>query len=397
MNDDVRYRAALPAAVDVPTRALPELVSLANRERLGRAAERLFAAFEALGAIARDSTELDPYLCLTPDLARLCRSPSVVPRVQLFTRYDVLGGLDGEFQFIESNAGDPSGLGYVDGMVAAHRACGSPYAFDDLAGSHIARLSPYFDGGCLVLATDRDSPIRTDLVCLAQRYIQAGIDARVADTRELCCADDVLLHEGTRVSVLHRDLVEEYLDAPFWPAVAPITELLMRGRVPVVNPFAASLLDSKALIEVMTSAEAANYFDSDTVSFLQGALPWTRRVTEAMREIAVAEKDGFVLKPSRGYGGAGVTVGRGVSAAEWEERVVAAIAHGGFVVQRYVAPYRSHDFDVVYGVWVHGGDFAGAFARVGRGDVLNVHRGGALVPVAYGSYGTDTLDRCELQ
>ena len=384
MTYSERYSAMLDAAVDVPTLPAPIAMTYAQREKIAQASELVYAALETLARIAYTTSELDDVLDVDEAQLRLMRSRSPIAHMQVFTRFDIMGDPSGDFGFIEANTSDPSGLGYIDAMTRAHASAGGRHRFDDLAASHIRCVTSLarFDRGCFALVTDRDSPIRNDLVCLANRYRAHGIDARVADARELRVDGSEARLGDTVVAALHRDLIDEYSRPPFWPAVADLVGLLGRGKLPVINPFAASLVDSKSFFEILSSERAVRYFDIATTARLRTLIPWTRRLGEDIRKQVLRDRDQLVVKPARAYGGAGVVVGTACAEAEWSAAVDNAIADGHHVVQRRVAPIKSNGFDVVYGAWVHRGSYAGAFARVGHGAVLNVHRGGGLVPIA---------------
>jgi uncharacterized circularly permuted ATP-grasp superfamily protein len=139
-------------------------------------------------------------------------------------------------------------------------------------------------------------------------------------------------------------------------------------------------------------------------------LPWTRIVEDRatlwrgrrvdLLDCAARNRVGFVLKPNLGYGGAGVTVGRDVDQAEWEDKLSAALrAPEHWLVQELI-PSQFTDLPfavdgqvelrparVDYGAFMIDRGLAGVARRnttTRSGPTLtNISRGGGLSPVYF--------------
>ncbi|HEX3273818.1 MAG TPA: hypothetical protein VHR43_03095 [Gemmatimonadales bacterium] len=164
-----------------------------------------------------------------------------------------------------------------------------------------------------------------------------GMATLHADPAELRMAGDEVTCQGVRVDLVYRDysvldLVElerEGVD------VTPMRTLFRQNRV--ISGIGAEL-DHKACWEILTDPVlAARYFDDSARACFRRHVLWTRvlrpRTTllpggESGDLLAFARRsrETLVLKPSRGYGGDGVTVGQTLDDAGWQAALEAALA-----------------------------------------------------------------------
>jgi uncharacterized circularly permuted ATP-grasp superfamily protein len=173
----------------------------------------------------------------------------------------------------------------------------------------------------------------------------------------------------------------------------------------VISSIAAEL-DHKSCWEVLTDPDiAGRYFSEEERRVFQHHVLWTRvladrRTTLPRGEIgdllpfARQEREWLVLKPSRGYGGEGVTIGQTLSQAEWEAAIDAALADPEvWVLQRLAAipvlevPALSPDgtlqpepFYHVMG-YASGPEGIAILARASQRQVVNVAQRGGMAAV----------------
>ena len=181
-------------------------------------------------------------------------------------------------------------------------------------------------------------------------------------------------------------------------------------------------LDHKSCWEVLTSEElAARYFSIAERQLFRRHVLWTRIVSERRTETPDGPMDlleyvrdyreELVLKPNRGYGGAGVALGAALSQSEWEALLEQALAvqhdpHRQWVVQAaatlpvHLFPVldeqgRTHEepFYAVMGFAPtdHG---LGIIARVSQKQVVNVAQRGGLAAVLVG-YRPEDLEELD--
>jgi hypothetical protein len=241
------------------------------------------------------------------------------------------------------------------------------------------------------------------------RHVRAhfGIDVCHADPAELALDGDEVTYEGRVIDLIYRDYaVEDLLDLEAEGVdVAPMRQAFATNRV--VSSIAAEL-DQKSCWEVLGDPVLARrHFSGEDRAFFRRHLPWTRVLRPVtttlpdgskgdLPEYVVGARESLVLKPNRGYGGTGVTVGPATDQAEWEALVAAALVPGAerWVAQRLVSlpisqfPMLGTDgrlhaqpFYVVFGFAPSAYGLA-TLGRASQAQVVNVaQRGGMCVLV----------------
>jgi hypothetical protein len=413
---------------------LDTLISLHGRDEEHA---RHAAVLDALGD-ARPRSSPRPFLCdaaLTPTLTRVCdvvhraieratelwfaggALADVVPVPEhlraivharhgyegfnVFCRFDVHVSRDGnDVRVLELNCADPSAIAWHDWMVRATEATRAWRTFAARHGARFPSLVPlhwsllrerHHDAADVTFVIADDSTVRFDFTAFAHLYRELGIRALVTDPRRF---------DARRGALVVRDTLDEIVLPTECPERRAVREAIRDASVVVVNPTSSVLADQKAMLEVLSDPEWQTLFDRQDQEVLAKVIPWTRVLRERKTTYdrtridlvpwVMDRKDALVLKPSEGYGGFGVTVGRSVSIATWRERVEAALeAAHPFVVQDYVAPpviAIARDADPMpfnVSLWSFAGRFAGAIMRASPHAVVNVHQGGVLVPVAF--------------
>ncbi len=235
-----------------------------------------------------------------------------------------------------------------------------------------------------------------------------GIDAVHADPAELRLRDGEVFYEDHRVDLVYRDysvldlaeLEREGVD------VEPMRLLFRENRV--VSSIGAEL-DQKSCWELFTDAAvAARHFTPEERSVFQRHVLWTRILAERstalpggergdLLEYARREQEILVLKPNRGYGGEGVTIGHTLSRAAWEAALDAALRDSErWVVQRLASipvaefPTLEPDgtlvpepFYTVMG-FAPGPEGLAILARASQRQVVNVAQRGGMCAVLVG-------------
>ena len=231
----------------------------------------------------------------------------------------------------------------------------------------------------------------TEFVALAEALRHLGFAAKIVDAREL--------RERRGVEVVYRDTEIRDLLALGLPR--PARQALVRafreGRV-LSGP--AGDLDHKSLLEVCTDARLAERLPAEDRRLLARHFLWTRLLRERRtmgprgKEVdlvpfAREHRAELVVKPNRMYGGKDVIVGPFVDAGAWEAALAAALAQPDtHVVQAYAPVAREvfagadgpEELSVDAGV-ILAGRALGILSRAARDPVVNVARGGGLVPV----------------
>jgi hypothetical protein len=317
-------------------------------------------------------------------------------------------------RFIEINSDAPAGFGYGDRMARVFERLP---VFREFARSRPVRYQPsapslveavvgawQAHGGSdlpLVAIVDwAEVKTRADQEILREGFAAAGYECVLADPRGMEVRGGRLYAGPRPVDVVYRRGVLSELVAKE-DEVRPFFQAYRDGLARFVNTFRCRLSEDKAFFGILTDETFAPLLSDDERAFVETAVPWTRRVEERRtrrtgREIdliphVLSSREGFVLKPSHGYGGDSVYVGDETTAAEWQRAVEAALG-GAWVVQERVA-IPEEEFPVVSGTEVAlvplkvntnpfyvAGREAGAVTRMSRSSVINVSAGGGSAP-----------------
>ena len=170
-------------------------------------------------------------------------------------------------------------------------------------------------------------------------FARAGIEARIADTRELTP------HTGGGVALAGWPVQLVYLrDTDFALASERTRALraayLASSVVVTPSPREHFLLADKRRLACFSSRErlAALGLSADDASFLAGVIPETRVLAQLDPERAWAERASWVFKPAAAFGSRAVYRGDKISRKKFAE----VAAEPGYVAQRHAPPGLVH-------------------------------------------------------
>ena len=239
-----------------------------------------------------------------------------------------------------------------------------------------------------------------ELAQLADALRAEGLPVDVVDPRELTYDGRRLVARGRAIDLVYRRLTT--VDVVRHPDVLrPLLDASKAGRVVVVGSFPADVAHSKRLFAVLTHERWRRHFTMEERALIDAHVPWTRIFRPGLtlhggrlrdlRDLALAERERFVLKPAEGAEGRDVVLGIQASPDEWEREV--ARRYGGYdVIQEHVeAPtctfvvpegdgVRAVAQRLHLGEYVFGGALAGFLARVSTELVLSASSDDRVVP-----------------
>ena len=237
----------------------------------------------------------------------------------------------------------------------------------------------------------------TEMPSLATRLRHDGFVAVHGDPRELAVRRGRFALAGEPVDLLYRNMEIADLTAIEAEVRGPLRVMREAFRENVVVSTVAGDFDQKALWEVLTSHRFERHIAKEDRARLRKHLLWTRLLRDAETEgpdgkpvslvdYALASRRRLVLKPNLLCGGEGVTLGPLLSPKEWERVVRRALRQPGqWVLQRFhrASKVRFAGLGARYvtcGV-ISGAGLVSALGRASTDPVVNVSRGGGLVPL----------------
>jgi uncharacterized circularly permuted ATP-grasp superfamily protein len=413
LSDQLRRRGLVFGDRPVATVLRPPFMTMAHYRLLQRRVRLLMRAFGKVYERALADQAFRGQFRLLDWEERLIRhdpgfhEPSPTSRVDAFVMDEA-----GTMAVTEYNAETPAGAGYNDALVASFadlpimRAFGHRYEALPLLARHgvlhvlldaYEEWSGRRDVPRVAIVDWPEVPTRSEFVLFQEYFGASGIEAVIADPRELEFRDGRLYAEAGPVDLVYKrvllaELVERCgIDTPLLQAVAA-------RAVCMVNPPRCKILHKKASLAVLSDERNQSLFAADERESIAAHIPWTRVMEERRTEhggeavdlisFVLASRDRLVLKPNDDYGGAGIVLGWETEAAGWERAVADALA-SPYIVQERVAipsePYPSLvDGRAVFAdrmmdtaPFVCHGDYAeGCLTRLSTAALLNVTAGG---------------------
>lgn len=241
---------------------------------------------------------------------------------------------------------------------------------------------------------------RSDIELTLQHLQKSGLDATFCDPSELELDGDMLtLHDEPVDLVYKRVILHELLNEP---TAYPLITAYEQGTVCMVNAPRSILAGDKRTLAELRDERIQARLTPPQRQAIDAHIPPTyilqdERVQHQgqhayLRDVALDEKDRFVLKPATGYGGDGVHLGFQTPTQEWGRLVDQHLHDASWVLQELVpipqTPYAILEDDRIttrtmnetVNPFVFNGHFAGAYTRISQNARVNVTQGGAVSP-----------------
>ncbi len=350
---------------------------------------------------------------LTPEIKDLVSIDPGYARPVVFARYD--GLLEGvSFKLLGCNADVSAGSAYADhfeNTLLAEPELQEYYReFPMKKSSRIqsildAMLETYEEFGGLetpriAIMDWRNARTVHEFEMLREFFESKGYKTTIADPRELKYRGGKLYHKEFRVDlILRRAALEELVSR--LDEVQDFVRAYRDRAVCVVNSLRSWLASTPVISTILSNPEFDHLFTEHENKMKRECIPWTRSVDQAeafyggkkmyLINFLKDEKENLVLKPSGGYAGKGILIGRDTRDPDWNEAIDRALKNNG-VIQQYVNvpimtvpeivnkkldfAYKRYNFNAL----VFGGKYAGGFTKLSQEMVINVTRSGGVIP-----------------
>lgn len=238
---------------------------------------------------------------------------------------------------------------------------------------------------------------------LSRYFMNLGINAVLADPRDLRLKKRQLYYRDIQIDIIYRDSeLQELIDIEKkGHNMKVLKHAFMNNQV--ISSIAGEL-DHKSSFEIFTNPDFSRYFTISQRMIFRKYLPWTRLISQrnttdsSLRVIDLVpyitkNKDLLIIKPNREYGGKGVSIGRILTREEWNSRINRALNKpGGYVVQDFVEirketfpvfnQNKGIEFDEFYSVsgFVVTRNAISVLGRFSKDIVVNVARKGGIIP-----------------
>ncbi len=411
LEADIRFRGQPIASF-----LRPVFISRGQRNLVQRASQVLLDCAERLIEQYMVDPEVRRTIGLPPDEEEFARLESGLRRQVVVARPDSF--LNGDrLEFLEFNSDSPAGVVWTDlheEVFLSSPILGEQPWSADLETSNCRQLlidgllDAFADFGLTespsaAIVDWSDAGAWPEFEVVQRCFQERGVPAVVADPLHFELRGDTLYAGGTAVNLVYRRaIIRELHEKREEPGVRDFLEAYRRGLVCVVNPFRAKVSGSKACLALLSDARFDRLFSDEQNEVRRAHVPWTRVLREEkvdfegrlhdVFELARSNKDLFVIKPTSGYGGRDVMIGRETEAGAWDERLDHAAQNPvEWTMQAYVQipeeefpvfepDLRFEKRKVNLNPYLFGGRYAGSFVRLSTRSVINVSVGGGMAP-----------------
>jgi hypothetical protein len=210
---------------------------------------------------------------------------------------------------------------------------------------------------------------------LRQNHHALNGDIFICDFEQLQWNRHSLMLRGKRIHVLIEMCYGEI----------PITfmELVRTGNLLLCNGPITRVMSNKLNLALLSQHQASDRFSVEERETIQKYIPWTRKIVPGettykgdkvtLEDFMISNRERLVIKPSRGYGGKGVSLGFNTPPNQWKQEMENALHEKDRVVQEYV-PSHWYLYQVgeqgcasreaVWGYFIFSSRYAGGFVRI---------------------------------
>ncbi len=398
----------------IPSFLKAHFISPKQEKLLKSTADSFFAILNKITTLYFVNPTMASHFQLTKEMEELVKIDPGLSRNVIIARLD--GFLEGEaLRFLELNCDVPAGMGYAD-MIEEMLFQSShlqeffrefPCKREERSQKVLSALLGAYEefGGYenpnIAIVDWRTVRTKAELEALKSHFERKGYKTVTADPRDLRYKSGKLYFGNFKIDLIYRrvafpEIVQRLED---------VTDLIKAYRdraVCIVNPLRSFLASSKAALSLLSNPAYDQFFSGRESELKHAHIPWTRRIVDAenfyggaksyLIDFLKDEKDSLVLKPAEGMGGRNVMIGPETTDGDWNAAIDKAIKEN-WVIQQYAAAPKitvptiiNQKVDFAYkkmssSVFICDGKFSGGASRVSDESVINLARGGGLLPM----------------
>ena len=240
-------------------------------------------------------------------------------------------------------------------------------------------------------------------------FRKAGVECSIYDIRDMTYEDGRLIGhspylglglEDAPIDVIWRRAVaNDVLDN--WDKSSAFLDAFRDGAVILIGSFLGHLIHDKQIFKVLVDKRTRAFLTPEEAAFVDAAIPKTHYLDsrEVDLDAIMANPNGWVIKPTDGYGSREVYPGPAYDADEWAS-IVQSHADGAagapFLVQEWCTPYKTPAiplrgdeadytrppacYNNLQGLYLIDGRLAGVFTRLGPRPLILGRMGGLTAP-----------------
>lgn len=293
----------------------------------------------------------------------------------------------------------------------------------------------------IAVVCSRNSFIRNDVNIIVKYFKEKNQNVSYADPRDFTYDGEVLRLNGKKADIVYRDTLKDFfrtessgkihsrirnkilnytryaclhnryinysLKKGYFGHAEDIIKAYSDNNICIINPFSSGLCAQKLSFAVIQDERFKAFFNEEELDTIERYIPWTRilgkyKTLYYNKQIDIVNfvklnRQKFVLKPNKGYGGKGIIIGSEIEQKDWESKINTIIETGlSYTVQEYInipsetfPLYSNGNYQGLsplyfnLNFWGIDGKFAGGYVRASDKKIINVTQGGILVPLYY--------------
>ncbi|MFH1978432.1 MAG: circularly permuted type 2 ATP-grasp protein [Candidatus Aenigmatarchaeota archaeon] len=334
-------------------------------------------------------------------------SISPISRLDLFVNGD-------EIKFLEFNTDSPSGIGRLDVIYNAFfslepvkkvdrefKVKKPPNARRILLKAILDCYKEYNgkENPVIAMVDWRDVKTMSDQILVKNFFCSSGYETIICSPRDLTYDGECLYFKDKKIDVVYKRVIApELLNNE---GSDNLLNAVRDGKVCLINPIKSFLAGHKDILHHLSNGDFDDILDEEEKNVIRKTIPWSRDMkNEETTDISGKKinlmnfvknnKDSLVLKPSGGYGGEGVVIGKFIDQEEWLS-TIKKMGDDEWIVQEFVQipeikvpimgdkiTFESRFINI--NTFVLNGKYAYSVSRISKNPVINTSKGGGFIP-----------------
>ncbi len=232
-------------------------------------------------------------------------------------------------------------------------------------------------------------------------FERQGCDTVITSPQKCRVNGDHVLADGQRVDLIYKRVItRELLEKR--DETTEFVQSIKDGLVCACNPFRSYIVGNKKILALLTDPRFQYIYNHEELEVIERTIPWTTVLADRkvpykgflvnLRNFVSDNREKLVMKPASSYGGKDVYLGNETDQDTWKQIIDRHIEEENWVVQQYVT-IPQEIFPVIndgslklelkkvnLNPFALLGHYSGAISRVSDSSIINVSKGGGLVP-----------------
>lgn len=212
---------------------------------------------------------------------------------------------------------------------------------------------------------------------IKESFNKKGINAYIADVRELKRKNNKLYYKETPIDFVYRRLVTSDL-IDYKEESKDFIDSYLNGEFISIGSFRTTLFYTKDIFRILRLKETQEILNDKENQFIKDYIPFTETFDYKKKEEIIKNKDKYILKPKQGYASHGVFIGKDLTKEEFRKKIE-EIKDLDYIYQEYYTvegmkfikfkeekEVDLEDYSTVTGLFVYNNKLSAPYMRIGQ-------------------------------